>query len=276
MVRKLTWLAAGGLLAALGCDGDAEIDGTGGSTSGTGGSTSGTGGTGGDVGGAGGAGGSTSSTSGQGGSGGGVPCGGPNDVPCGQDEFCDLPDGANCEGEGTCEPRPEGCVEDCPGVCGCDSQFYCNGCIANAAGVEVGDDTSCLPEQSSYAAQAWPGGLDHIIIMKQNDTAGRCLRIIADAPTTGFYNVTIPQPWGVGTIVAYHSTTNCLDGNQQPAGTPENAASATGSISFTVDPNHLYPCQLDVNVTAIFDNPPGWLDASVGLQATNVAVTGCY
>ncbi len=274
MFRKLFWLAAGVLLAALGCEGSSEIDGFGGNTSGTGGSTGGTGGLGGEDGGSGGSGGATSS--GQGGSAGGLICGGVNDVPCGQDEFCDLPEGAECDAEGSCAPRPEGCPEDCPGVCGCDQQFYCNSCIANAAGVEVSTDTSCLPEPSSYAAQAWPDGLDHIIIMKQNDTAGRCLRIIADAPTTSFYNVTIPQPWGVNVIMAYHSTTNCLDGNQQPTGTPESAASATGSVSFTVSPNHIYPCQLNVNVIATFDNPPGWLESNVSVQATNIAVAGCY
>jgi len=268
------WLAAALMAAAGGCDGDAEVDGTGGSTSGTGGTTSGTGGD--TSSGSGGDGGSAGSTSGQGGAGGGETCGGTGDPPCGQDEFCDLPEGANCAGEGTCQPRPEGCPEDCMGVCGCDQQFYCNTCMANAAGVEVSDDTSCLPGQASYAAQALPGGLDHILIMKQNDSAGRCIRIMADAPTTGTYGVTIPNPWGVNTISAYNSTTNCLDPNQSPPGTPEHAASATGTISWTLDPNHYYPCHLDLNVTAIFLNPPGWLDANVSLQATQLAVAGCY
>ncbi len=272
MNRYAWWLAVGLMVAAGGCDGQAEVDGTGGSTSAMGG-TGGSGGSGGDQGGAGG---STSSTSGQAGSGGGESCGGPNDIPCGQDEFCDLPDGANCEGEGTCAPRPEDCTENCPGVCGCDQQFYCNGCIASGQGVEVSDDTSCLPGQPSYAAQALPGGLDHILIMKQNDTAGRCIRIMADAPTNGTYGVTIPSPWGVNTITASHSTTDCLDPNQSPPGTPEHAASATGTISWTLDPNHYGPCQLDVAVTATFDNPPGWLDANVSLQATHLAVAGCY
>lgn len=63
---------------------------------------------------------------------------------CGSDAYCDLP-GASCGGTGVCAPRPEGCPEDCPGVCGCDGRTYCNDCMAAAAGVDVSDDGCTTP-----------------------------------------------------------------------------------------------------------------------------------
>lgn len=44
---------------------------------------------------------------------------------------------------GTCVTRPKTCGSVCPGVCGCDSRFYCNECLANAAGVDVWKDGMC-------------------------------------------------------------------------------------------------------------------------------------
>ncbi|MCL4815012.1 MAG: hypothetical protein HND27_10250 [Bacteroidetes bacterium] len=29
------------------------------------------------------------------------------------------------------------CSQDCPGVCGCNGQTYCNECIANSNGIKV-------------------------------------------------------------------------------------------------------------------------------------------
>lgn len=29
------------------------------------------------------------------------------------------------------------CLQDCPGVTGCDGQFYCNECIANSHGITI-------------------------------------------------------------------------------------------------------------------------------------------
>jgi len=68
---------------------------------------------------------------------------------CGDDQFCDV-DPATCggpQGSGTCEQRPEVCTDDCPGVCGCDGMSYCNACDAQAAGVDVSSDESCLEEE---------------------------------------------------------------------------------------------------------------------------------
>ncbi|WP_437475893.1 hypothetical protein WME75_24860 [Sorangium sp. So ce1014] len=111
----------------------------------------------GGAGGTGGAGGDTGSIS----SGGGTPvaCGGRSGGICGAEEYCDFPDDScgTFDSEGQCSARPGGCPADCPGVCGCDGQFYCNACGAHQAGVDVSESTSCLePVGGDFTATYWP------------------------------------------------------------------------------------------------------------------------
>ncbi len=71
-------------------------------------------------------------------------CGGDTGGTCAATEYCDFTDGCGFDdGPGVCKPRPEGCTEDCPGVCGCDGMTYCNACTAAAAGVDVLSDGAC-------------------------------------------------------------------------------------------------------------------------------------
>lgn len=74
-------------------------------------------------------------------------CGGPNDIPCGDTDFCDVSDDAECatgDCYGECKARPEGCLPaTCPGACGRDGNVYCGECEANLAGVDVDPEDSC-------------------------------------------------------------------------------------------------------------------------------------
>jgi hypothetical protein len=75
-------------------------------------------------------------------------CGGFSPIPCPGGQYCDFPDAHQCgvlDGGGACKDIPDACPQDCPGVCGCDSQFYCNACIAAQAGVDVDPNASCSP-----------------------------------------------------------------------------------------------------------------------------------
>lgn len=72
-------------------------------------------------------------------------CGGLTGALCGPGEFCQYSDscGAGDIG-GVCKQKPTACDADCPGVCGCDGNFYCSECAANAAGISVSNDKACL------------------------------------------------------------------------------------------------------------------------------------
>ncbi|HJL17537.1 MAG TPA: Kazal-type serine protease inhibitor domain-containing protein [Sandaracinaceae bacterium LLY-WYZ-13_1] len=71
-------------------------------------------------------------------------CGGPTELECDEDAWCDF--GGGCGGDGAagiCQPRPEACDDLFFPVCGCDGETYENPCAANAAGVAVDYDGRC-------------------------------------------------------------------------------------------------------------------------------------
>ena len=78
----------------------------------------------------------------------GTPCGGFSGRSCGDNPaYCDFPDEHRCgqaDGAGVCRARPDVCIADCPGVCGCDGKFYCNACEAHLAGVDDVSDGHCM------------------------------------------------------------------------------------------------------------------------------------
>ena len=39
--------------------------------------------------------------------------------------------------------HPGICTQDCPGVCGCDGETYCNECIANSQGIAIVSNSHC-------------------------------------------------------------------------------------------------------------------------------------
>lgn len=61
---------------------------------------------------------------------------------CAPDQYCDSTS-FGCGGPGSCMPRPTACDDDCPGVCGCNGETYCNACTANTAGVSVARSGAC-------------------------------------------------------------------------------------------------------------------------------------
>lgn len=214
-------------------------------------------------------------TSGQGGAvtsaGGATPAScGVGQPPCPPDELCDTPDDA-CGGVGVCVSRPTACDGSCEGVCACDGVEYCNVCVAQAAGVDVGD--ARCEGRGSYAAAAWFGGLDHLIISRLDVTANQCTRIYADAPTTSLQPVAIPEPWGVSSVVQYDGVDGCLDWQSQPSAVSMEASRATGTISWVVDRGLFFPCELDVDVTGQFAGD-AWVEPTVVFAATGVAVGG--
>lgn len=76
----------------------------------------------------------------------GALCGGLAGAQCGDDFYCDWPDGSPCgiaDGAGTCKPRPTVCVPVIDEVCGCDGERYSSPCDAQRAGVDVAQGDAC-------------------------------------------------------------------------------------------------------------------------------------
>lgn len=93
---------------------------------------------------------------------------------CASDQYCEGDD-TSC-GEGTCKPRPSGCPEDCPGVCGCDGADYCNACDARANGTDVARDAPCSNASECDAMHATGEGDCEITLGFAFD-GGRCVGI---------------------------------------------------------------------------------------------------
>jgi hypothetical protein len=77
-------------------------------------------------------------------------CGGLAGVRCDANSFCHfLPADicGNADAQGVCQPKPQVCPADCPGVCGCDGKFYCNACIAQSAGFDVSTSVNCTRDR---------------------------------------------------------------------------------------------------------------------------------
>lgn len=73
-------------------------------------------------------------------------CGGLLGLSCDDGEFCSFAPDAFCgaaDATGTCEVRPEVCIDIFDPVCGCDGITYGNACEANAAGVSVASEGAC-------------------------------------------------------------------------------------------------------------------------------------
>lgn len=138
--------------------------------------------------------------------------------------------------------------------------------MAATAGINVLKEEPC-EGTASYRAVAWYGGLDHLILMKANESDGRCVRIYADAPSSGPYSTTMPDNWAVSQIVVGELTLECLD-ETVPLVETEGAVDAVGSITWDGMP--VIPCELTVDVLIDF----GEFLVPEPFQAT-LSVDGC-
>ncbi len=203
-------------------------------------------------------------------------CKGWDDPVCGPEGFCATsPD--SCGGPGECEPRPTECDDGCSGVCGCDEEFHCSVCAANAKGVAV-KDGDCAQEKAYYQAKLWLGGLDHLIINKKDAAAGTCLILYADWPTMSTPELAIkaPEGWGVSQLIVSNLPSDCDSFETQLKGEVVQASAAKGEIKWTVDPGKYYPCELDIDAAVQFDKPPPWLQGSHVMVSHIKVQDGCF
>ena len=97
---------------------------------------------------------------------------------CGKTSYCQKDD---CDGAGTCKPKPEACIDLYAPVCGCDGTTYGNACAAAANGVNVGSEGQCGGEDKCMTHKdCLPTSLDEgapfcLKPVGQCGAAGKCI-----------------------------------------------------------------------------------------------------
>jgi hypothetical protein len=224
---------------------------------------------------------SATSTTGEGG--GPAFCGGKAGIQCAPGQFCTFnPPGScgNADGGGYCLPIPSACPADCPGVCGCDGSFYCNGCGANAAGVDVSSTPagSCLPDAGSpaiYSGQEVYTDVPRFALYKADPARDVCFRLVLEMFDSGPLGISAPPGWSVGKAEVTDHAGDCVGGdNGYPAPPLGKAVSATGGggkIDFPLQGPH---CLVSIHANLTF--PPGapFVPAHEPLDADMVPITG--
>jgi hypothetical protein len=220
--------------------------------------------------------GGTSTTTGTGGatttSGtGGAPviCGGKIGKPCGPDEFCQFDPAAQCgvfDSTGICQPKPSGCTDDCPGVCGCDGKFYCNACGAHHAGVDVSPNTSCL-EEDSYRAVNMFTNVPRFALLKLSAARNLCFRLhVEPAPTD--------NGWVVSFVQVSHDVHDCdFDPGPPPApmGEAFQGTNGSGYVKSQATPAG---CTAEIHQKMLFLNGPEWVSPTEEFEALGLEIEG--
>ncbi|MBW2459424.1 MAG: hypothetical protein JRI68_33335 [Deltaproteobacteria bacterium] len=173
--------------------------------------------------------------------------------PCPPYQYCEFP-GQICVGQGVCTTKPTECDDDCPGICGCDGEVYCNECEAKANGTD-GAEFGCDLSDVEYAVAAWPGG-----------------------PSPGAYQINVQPPWGIVAAAGTNSATDCLDWQAPQQGSGNVPFIGNGDITWQLESGMFYPCELTVDLVMVLeDTPPPNLQGSEPFTAQDlVVVGGCF
>lgn len=128
------------------------------------------------------------------------------------------------------------------------------------------------PSTKKISAQAMPGGRDHLLIFAADPVADSCVRIHLAYPSskTEYENVLVDaKEWGVEDISRAPGANRCGPGRQPPAA--EEATNAKGNVSFGPIATYVYPCTVDVHVSATFGGKPNVEQ----IDGDKIPVDGC-
>jgi len=209
-------------------------------------------------------------------------CGGKQGLQCGPTQWCKWDQPGSCgnfDGAGTCQPRPQGCTADCPGVCGCDQQFYCNACGAEASGIDVSNQGLCsvvidaggFPELAAYQLAT---NVPRYAIAMTEAAANRCTWLVVAADGGAGFAIQSTMGWNVEAAFVTNQATDCKGppGNfPMPAGTVAKADSGTGSLK---QDSASFPCFVSVHVTLKLTPFDTWVPPVQSIDADQLLIQG--
>ena len=142
------------------------------------------------------------------------------------------------------------------------------------------DGTTGAAANIDYTAIAIPGGLDRVRINKTNLDEDRCTWMVLVSPAIpGQYpGVAVPAGWSVESISISDVAAACSSDNPAMFGS-EPALDANGTVTYgALGGMGLYPCTVDVDLTADFQGllpgvPP--MDDMVATSIPVLGVGGC-
>ena len=125
-----------------------------------------------------------------------------------------------------------------------------------------------------YSAQALPGGLDRLRILKRDLVADRCMWIVLVAPKLmSIFRIDTPKGWSVESVRITDGGPAC-DFDTPEMGGFEDATAASGTITFRM-PGAVYPCTVDIDASADFAGTLPGIPPTDTMTATGIPVAGC-
>jgi hypothetical protein len=150
---------------------------------------------------------------------------------------------------------------------------------SSSTGPGTGGGGGAGPNNAVYTADAYPGGLDHLLFKKADPVRNICVQLHMAAPHANApgFAFTLPAMWGIASARVTDKASDC---DAPWPGGGANTVSADGGqgvVSFTVPPGGYFPCDLSVHATLVFPAGPAWVPVQEPLDADMVPITGgCF
>ena len=147
---------------------------------------------------------------------------------------------------------------------------------ADAAGASDAGMTAdaAEPDPATYTTNYWAGGLNHLVILKEDMARSACVKLSLSSPSAARRpELEVPVGWSLEYVSAIPSANGCADFLQGGApATAQELFTVRGRIAWH-DPGPFpdLPCSIDVDVVVTFD-PAYRLPGTHHLRATDLPV----